>query len=174
MNILYGKFSGCPRCRKSSVARIPRKPWMRAIPGSKHVSCMACNMDFVIVGSLNLPDERTDKKPVVTNFEKDLEWYVKLPDGDVYGPFNFEELIEQAGDFRIAPEYTISTNQEDWVRASEIDNLGMNWMVPLVHGEKYGPVHCNAIKQLFYDGYLADDVAATHNATGERRWVADM
>ncbi|MFT5122535.1 MAG: hypothetical protein ACI9TH_000335 [Kiritimatiellia bacterium] len=173
MNIHYGKFTGCPRCGKNSVSRIPRKSWMRAIPGSKHISCIACNMDFVIVGSLQLPNE-VDEDDRSSVAQDDLEWFVNHPDGDIYGPFGFEELIEQAADFRIAPEYQISTNHEDWVRASEIDNLGMNWLVVLLDGSPYGPVRINALKQMFYDGYLGLDAAATHKTTGERRWVADL
>ena len=172
MKIHYGTFTGCPRCAKPSVGRIPRKPWMRAIPGSRHISCMNCNMDFLIVGRLHLPDEVPDPDEPIDLAE--LEWYVKPGGEDLYGPYTFEELIDQAGDFRIAPDYQISTNREDWVRASEIDNLGMNWMVVLLDGSPYGPVHINALKQMFHEGYLGSDAAATHNRTGERKWVADL
>ena len=174
MKFYSGHFVGCPRCGGHSVGRIPRRSWMRFLPGSKHVSCLACNMDFLILGSIEIDNEGEGDRRRFSSFNEASDWYVRHPDGEVYGPFVLDELIRQAAEFRVAPDYKVSTNKKDWFLASDLEPLGMNWVVRMPDGSDYGPVHLNALREMVQEGHLDNDASATHVVSGERCWVGDM
>lgn len=42
------KQPGCPKCQES-LRRIPREPWMRSWPLSRHYTCTACRKSYLSV-----------------------------------------------------------------------------------------------------------------------------
>ncbi len=39
----------CPKCKRTSLTRIPRLDWMRYIPKSKHYECDFCRVDILLI-----------------------------------------------------------------------------------------------------------------------------
>jgi hypothetical protein len=143
---------------------------MRAVPGSKHVSCLACNMDFVIIGPVQIQDQPSNPQ----DLDPELTYFLRTDEDEVYGPFSMKELEVQSEDLRIAPEYQVSTDNIEWIDACEIDNLAMNWLVPLPDGSDFGPMHVNMLKELLNEDQIGPSTIATHKSTGEKIPVADF
>jgi len=172
MKIYTGFFECCPHCgRPDTIGRIPRKAWMRLIPRSKHINCLYCNVDFMIIGQVDIR-ENFSVEALFKNGSRQL--YIQDDRDDINGPLELEELIVQAKDTRIGPQHRISADRQTWFSVSEIKELEMNWLVRLPDGTRYGPVHINAVKELFRSEQIGHDTAAKHKNSPETVWVADL
>jgi len=96
-------------------------------------------------------------------------WYLRKNTGDVYGPVDLVALREWAGDGRIAPDDSISTDGEDWRPAYELDSLGMVWVLDLADGQIYGPAHRGAFEDMIKNGELEPPLHLRHRLTGAER-----
>ena len=67
------------------------------------------------------------------------EWYVRMSDGNVYGPADKASLVSWAEDGRIDPSSSLSKDRIEWVPAQLMDELGMKWFVELEPGKPLGP-----------------------------------
>jgi hypothetical protein len=94
-------------------------------------------------------------------------WFLRLDDGRVFGPVPFTELLEWAVDCRIGPEHQVSLDKKEWKRASEVDDLRMQWKVKLEDGDIFGPVNLFAVSQLIQDGVVVSDPALMHKSSGK-------
>jgi len=94
-------------------------------------------------------------------------WYLRLEDESVFGPVSLAELTEWAADCRIGPDHRVSTDQEKWTVAVDTPELGMDWMVQLVDGNSYGPIHIAAVKDLLANGAVSADAQVENRRTGE-------
>ena len=83
---------------------------------------------------------------------KSSTWYLKTPDGSVFGPVNATSLKDWAEDGRIAPDHHVSNDQVQWIPAPEKDWLAMDWEVTFPSGETFGPLNMRAIGDLLIDG----------------------
>ena len=100
-------------------------------------------------------------------------WYVKKGDGEVYGPVTRDELRSWAAEGRVAPEDTLSSDQETWQAAAEAVELGMDWFLELPGEPPYGPLHLMALNELVLDGAVSTVLPIRHRTTGERHVLGD-
>lgn len=94
-------------------------------------------------------------------------FFLKKPDGAVYGPVERTTLIDWAKQGRVAPEDSISKDRLTWYPAPTLTDLEMNWMVELNDGSQYGPVHLLALQELTADGSITDDARVANRITKE-------
>jgi hypothetical protein len=93
-----------------------------------------------------------------------MSGYVRKADGTVYGPVPDEILQRWAADGRIAPEDQLSADQEQWQPAADRPELKMDWLIPLVGDQHYGPVHPLALREPLRRGDLHLDTPLVHRA----------
>ena len=75
-------------------------------------------------------------------------WYLKMNDGTIYGPADLNRLQAWARGGRVAPSGQISSDLKSWVPASQMPELGMEWLVEVEQGQYYGPFHPDVIRDL--------------------------
>lgn len=92
-------------------------------------------------------------------------YFLKKPDGTVYGPAPLEMLQTWAREGRVAPDDLLSKDQELWYPAPTLTDLGMNWLVHLSDGTQYGPIHLMALQELVKEGSLSPDELVTDRMT---------
>ena len=67
------------------------------------------------------------------------EWYVRMSNGNVYGPADVASLVSWAEDGRIDPSSSLSKDRIKWTPAQLMDELGMKWLVEIDPGKPLGP-----------------------------------
>ena len=92
------------------------------------------------------------------NSEK--EWYVRMNDGNVYGPADVASLVSWAEDGRIDPTSSLSKDRIKWTPAQLMDVLGMKWLVELEPGKPLGPNNRKFLVSSLADGSLPADAKA--------------
>jgi len=88
------------------------------------------------------------------NSEK--EWYVRMSDGNVYGPADVASLVSWAEDGRIDPSSSLSKDRIEWRPAQLMDELGMKWLVELEPGKPLGPYNRKFLIASHAEGSLPD------------------
>ena len=83
-----------------------------------------------------------------------MAWYVKSPDGAVFGPASAEQLKSWADDSRITPEHWVSTDNKTWVPAASLPELEMVYLVEVSPGEVFGPYTDKVLESLVGGGEL--------------------
>ena len=96
-----------------------------------------------------------------------MSWYLLKNDGTVYGPVEWPELQEWAGDGRIAPEDSLSQDRRSWKSAPSYADLRMEWLVELDDGSRYGPIHLMALREMQQEGSLSPATRILHARTQE-------
>ncbi len=97
-----------------------------------------------------------------------MEWYLKKASGDVFGPVATAALRQWAASGRIAPDDQLSTDQETWMPAVDLPDLGLDWMVELGPEQVYGPFHLLALGDLIRESSVPSAAPIFHRVTGER------
>ena len=67
------------------------------------------------------------------------EWYVRMNNGNVYGPADVASLVSWAEDGRIDPTSSLSKDRIKWTPAQLMDELEMKWLVEIEPGKPLGP-----------------------------------
>ena len=67
------------------------------------------------------------------------EWYVRMNNGNVYGPADVASLVSWAEDGRIDPSSSLSKDRIKWTPAQLMDELEMKWLVEIEPGKPLGP-----------------------------------
>ncbi|MBC8873060.1 MAG: DUF4339 domain-containing protein [Planctomycetes bacterium] len=94
----------CPGCQR--LLRVPDEH------AGKQARCPACNTIYVVPGG--------EATPETSAADTDDLWYMKTPEGQVYGPVSKGELDRWLSDGRISAECTLRTEDEsDWRPADE-------------------------------------------------------
>ena len=57
------------------------------------------------------------------------EWYVRMSDGNVYGPADVAALVSWAEDGRVDPSSSLSKDRIKWTPAQLMPELEMEWLV---------------------------------------------
>ena len=83
-----------------------------------------------------------------------MAWYVKAPDGAVFGPASAEQLKSWADDSRITPEHFVSDDNLNWTPAANLPELEMVYLVEVSPGEVYGPYTDKVLESLVGGGDL--------------------
>ncbi len=97
-----------------------------------------------------------------------MEWYLKKAGGEIFGPAPTAALRQWAANGRIAPDDQVSTDQETWMPAVDLPDLGLDWMVELGPDKLYGPFHLLALGDLIREGSVPAAAPIIHRVTGER------
>lgn len=86
---------------------------------------------------------------------KTKSWFVRNEQGETFGPVDFETLKAWASDGRLAPTNEVSENGTEWVFATSLGGLAMDWVAEVTPGTFYGPIHKVAMEELVKDGSIA-------------------
>jgi hypothetical protein len=62
-----------------------------------------------------------------------------------FGPLNFDQLTRWASTAQIAPHDALSNDQQTWMKAPMLPQLGMDWLVEVTSEHYYGPTTLGAI-----------------------------
>ena len=88
------------------------------------------------------------------------EWYVRMSDGNVYGPADVASLVSWAEDGRIDPSSSLSKDRIKWTPAQLMGELEMKWLVELEPGKPLGPYNRKFLVASLADGSLPADAKA--------------
>lgn len=83
-----------------------------------------------------------------------MSWFVKNPDGKLYGPASIESLIAWAKDGRIQSTSRLSQDRQTWLAPRDVPELQMHWLIEMQPGTFFGPFNRSVVVQLFKDGSL--------------------
>lgn len=102
-----------------------------------------------------------------------MNWYLRKQEGETYGPVDLATLQLWATDSRIHANDLISKDRETWKLASEIPELGLDWLVEMRDGTEYGPVHILVVRDLVQDGSVSRRAMMTNVRTSEKVVVSE-
>lgn len=85
------------------------------------------------------------------------KWYVRNPEGKVFGPIDLETLKSWVKDGRVEPLAGVSSDLQNWILAPLKPELEMNWVVENNPGQFYGPTHRTVVEDLVKTGTLSRD-----------------
>jgi hypothetical protein len=83
-----------------------------------------------------------------TDLNSVAAYYLRTPEGTVYGPVDLVTLCLWATDARVIPGCELSERQDVWVPVETVPELRLNWSVQLMDGSFYGPLNLLAIRVL--------------------------
>ena len=82
------------------------------------------------------------------------EWYVRMSDGNVYGPADVAALVSWAEDGRVDPSSSLSKDRIKWTPAQLMPELEMKWLVEIEPGKPLGPYNRKVLIVSCADGSL--------------------
>src|SRR5438270_11597582 len=102
-------------------------------------------------------------------------WFLRKPaGGSVVGPISFDQLAGCASSAQVAPQDVVSTDQETWLKAPMVAQLGMDWLVELTSEHYYGPTTVGAIQEFIRLGDINPDTFVINACDGMRRQIGEM
>src|ERR1051326_3016711 len=102
-------------------------------------------------------------------------WFLrKHQGGSVFGPLTFEQLARWAADAQVASHDTVSTDQQTWIKAPMLPELGMDWLVEITSEHYYGPTTLGAIQEFLGSGEIDQDTFFINAWDGTRRQIREM
>src|SRR5437764_12776039 len=105
----------------------------------------------------------------------DPSWYLrKYDDGGIFGPLAFDQLSRWASKARVAPRDLVSSDQENWMKAPMLSELGMDWLVEVTSERYYGPTTLGAINEFVRLGEVTPENFVINTCDGSRRKIQEM
>ncbi|MGI8820966.1 MAG: hypothetical protein ACR2ID_08900 [Chthoniobacterales bacterium] len=102
-------------------------------------------------------------------------WFLrKHEDGSIFGPLSFEQLARWAGSAQVAPHDYISTDQENWIKAPMLPELGMDWIVEVTSERLYGPTTLGAIREFMRLGEIDEDSWIINSCDATRQQIREI
>jgi hypothetical protein len=102
-------------------------------------------------------------------------WFLrKHQDGSIFGPISFDQLSSWASTAQVAPHDVVSTDQQSWLKAPMVPQLGMDWLVEVTSEHYYGPTTVGAIQEFIRLGDINADTFVINSCDGTRRQVREM
>jgi hypothetical protein len=102
-------------------------------------------------------------------------WFLrKHEDGSIFGPVAFAQLAGWAASAHIAPQDTISPDQQNWVKAPMLPELGMDWIVEVTSESLYGPTTLGAIREFLRLGEIDENTYLINACDATRQQVRDV
>jgi hypothetical protein len=102
-------------------------------------------------------------------------WFLrKHEDGSLFGPISFEQLAEWASTAQIAPHDAISSDEQTWMKAPMLPQLGMDWLVEITSDRYYGPTTLGAIQEFMRLGEIDSETFIINACDGTRRQVQEF
>lgn len=102
-----------------------------------------------------------------------MNWYLRKPEGEVYGPVDLPTLQLWATDNRVSSHDFVSQDRENWRRATDTPELGLDWIVEMRDGSEFGPVHALVVRDLVHEGSVSRRAFMTNVRTGEKVVVSE-
>jgi hypothetical protein len=104
-----------------------------------------------------------------------MNWFLhKHEDGGVFGPISFEQLVRWAGSARIAPQDLVSPDEQTWMKAPMLTELGMDWLVEVTTECYYGPTTLGAIQEFVRLGEITPGSFVINTCDGSRRQIHEI
>ncbi|MBV9009869.1 MAG: hypothetical protein JO354_12005 [Verrucomicrobia bacterium] len=105
----------------------------------------------------------------------DASWYLcKHEDRTLFGPLPFAQLVQWAATARIAPQDLVSPDQETWMKAPMLAELGMDWLVEVTTERYYGPTTLGAIHEFVQAGEITPEHFVINACNGSRQRIAEI
>ena len=105
----------------------------------------------------------------------DPSWYLrKYEDGGVFGPLPFDQLNRWASKARVAPRDLVSSDQQTWIKAPMVSELGMDWLVEVTSERYYGPTTLGAINEFVRLGEVTPENFVINTCDGSRRKIQEI
>src|SRR5438552_302110 len=105
----------------------------------------------------------------------DPSWYLrKYDDGGIFGPLPFDQLSRWASKARVAPRDLVSSDQETWMKAPMLTELGMDWLVEVTSERYYGPTTLGAINEFVRLGEVTPENFIINTRDGSRRKIQEI
>jgi hypothetical protein len=105
----------------------------------------------------------------------DPNWYLrKYDDGGIFGPLPFNQLSSWASKARIAPRDLVSSDQQNWMKAPMLSELGMDWLVEVTSERYYGPTTLGAINEFVRLGEVTTENFVINTCDGSRRKIQEI
>src|SRR5437660_7843336 len=102
-------------------------------------------------------------------------WFLrKHQGGSVFGPISFDQLSGWASAAQVAPQDVVSTDQQTWLKAPMLPQLGMDWLVEVTSDHYYGPTTVGAIQEFIRLGDINADTFVINSCDGTRRQIGEM
>src|ERR1043166_9334780 len=102
-------------------------------------------------------------------------WFLrKHADGSVFGPISFDQLSRWASAAQVAPQDLVSTDQETWLKAPMLAQLGMDWLVEVTSEHFYGPTTLGAIQEFFRLGEINEQTLIINTCDGTRYHLQEI
>ena len=102
-------------------------------------------------------------------------WFLrKHEDGTVFGPVQLEQIVRWAAAAQIAPHDTLSTDQQTWIKAPMVTQLGMDWLVELTSEHYYGPTTFSALQEFIRLGEIDSDNFVINTCDGTRHRIREI
>ena len=96
-------------------------------------------------------------------------WFLrKHDDGSVFGPLSFEQLAIWASTAQVAPHDSLSIDQQSWIKAPMLPQLGMDWVVEVTSEHYYGPTTLGAIQEFVRLGEINEETFIINTCNGTR------
>lgn len=94
-------------------------------------------------------------------------WYLlKNDDGTIFGPIGLEQLKQWATEAQISPLDRISTDQQNWMRAPMMPELGLDYLVEVSPDQYYGPTTLGAVREFLQMGEINSETQITNCKDG--------
>lgn len=68
--------------------------------------------------------------------------------GQIFGPVPFSELLKWVQEGRIAANYLLTPDGQQWIPPADIPELEMRWIVELAPNKFFGPAHRKVVDEL--------------------------
>src|SRR5204862_1065734 len=85
-----------------------------------------------------------------------------------------DQLSSWASAAQVAPQDVVSTDQQTWLKAPMVPQLGMDWLVEVTSEHYYGPTTVGAIQEFIRLGDINADTFVINSCDGARRQIRDM
>src|SRR5436305_463697 len=105
----------------------------------------------------------------------DPSWYLrKYEGGGIFGPLPFDQLSRWASKARVAPRDLVSSDQQNWMKAPMVSELGMDWLVEVTSERYYGPTTLGAINEFVRLGEVTTENFVINTCDGSRRKIQEI
>src|SRR5947207_12845155 len=105
----------------------------------------------------------------------DPSWYLRKYDvGGIFGTLAFDQLSRWASKARVAPRDLVSSDQQTWMKAPMLSELGMDWLVEVTSERYYGPTTLGAINEFVRLGEVTPENFVINTCDGSRQRIQEI
>lgn len=106
--------------------------------------------------------------------ETSTKWYLrKHEDGEIFGPVDFAKLKEWTQAAQVSPLDMVSDDRANWIKASMVQQLHMDYLIQLGDDSYYGPTTEEAVLEFLRLGEVNADTILINCCTGRETALRD-